>query len=159
MDRYCIDRGTLLDAPTLSTLNNPEKHTIHCLVDVTACSASNYEILAEPTGSNSSLHCRAFTLDSGGHSKAVSLARELGSTSHGCSTCGRGMQRKGFRATVVGIVGTGNPPTLHVQHMFNASVGCDSYGGVALLPANLNCEQGGNEKWILAHGSIMMFSW
>ena len=37
MDSYCIDRGTLLDAPKLQTLQNADKHTIHCLVDVGSC--------------------------------------------------------------------------------------------------------------------------
>ena len=37
MDRYCIDRGTLLDRPDLSTLESPGEHSVHCLVDVPNC--------------------------------------------------------------------------------------------------------------------------
>ena len=37
MDRFCINRGTLLDASSVKTLLNPEKHSAHCLVDVGVC--------------------------------------------------------------------------------------------------------------------------
>ena len=37
MDRYCINRGTLLDNAQVKTLLNPEKHSLHCLVDVGVC--------------------------------------------------------------------------------------------------------------------------
>ena len=37
MDLFCINRGTLLDAPSVVTLQNPEKHSVHCLVDIDRC--------------------------------------------------------------------------------------------------------------------------
>ena len=49
MDNFCIQRGTLLDHPTVQTLKNPEVHSIHCLVDVPRCVNSGYAILERPT--------------------------------------------------------------------------------------------------------------
>ena len=40
MDMYCIYRGRLLDAPSLETLQNPGRHSVHCLVDVAQCEAT-----------------------------------------------------------------------------------------------------------------------
>ena len=50
MDTFCINRGTLLDNPSVKTLRNPELHTIHCLVDVSRCRNSGYEVLRDPEG-------------------------------------------------------------------------------------------------------------
>ena len=49
MDNFCIQRGTLLDNPSVQTLKNPELHSIHCLVDVSVCVNSGYAILERPT--------------------------------------------------------------------------------------------------------------
>jgi hypothetical protein len=49
MDQLCIDRGTLLDNPSVKTLENPGVHTIHCLIDIRACIDSGFSILAPPT--------------------------------------------------------------------------------------------------------------
>jgi hypothetical protein len=35
MDRYCIDLGRMLDGAG-ATLERPDRHTVHCLVDVAA---------------------------------------------------------------------------------------------------------------------------
>lgn len=48
MDNFCIERGTLLDNPSVRTLENPEKHSMHCLLDVPSCVLSRYALLAEP---------------------------------------------------------------------------------------------------------------
>ena len=49
MDKFCIDLGTLLDNPRVKTLENPEKH---CLVDVSVCYKSGFNILLpNPSGS------------------------------------------------------------------------------------------------------------
>ena len=55
VDRYCIDRGVLVDSDfELDVLENPCKHSIHCLVDVDICSHSKFEVLAAsgPNGHN-----------------------------------------------------------------------------------------------------------
>ena len=53
MDTFCIERGTLLDNPELKTLERPDAHSVHCLVDVPRCYESGFEVLvlpAEPAG-------------------------------------------------------------------------------------------------------------
>ncbi|KAJ3416571.1 hypothetical protein HDV05_000853, partial [Chytridiales sp. JEL 0842] len=45
MDNLCINRGTLLDNPSVKTLLNPEQHTIHCLIDIQRCIDSGFTIL------------------------------------------------------------------------------------------------------------------
>jgi hypothetical protein len=49
MDQLCIDRGTLLDNPSVKTLENPELHTIHCLIDIKRCIDSGFTILKPPS--------------------------------------------------------------------------------------------------------------
>ena len=48
-DFFCINRGELLDPNGLPTLGaiGPPSHTVHCLVDVPQCIASDFEILLE----------------------------------------------------------------------------------------------------------------
>eukprot|EP00245_Coleochaete_scutata_P004035 TRINITY_DN161_c0_g1_i1.p1 TRINITY_DN161_c0_g1~~TRINITY_DN161_c0_g1_i1.p1 ORF type:complete len:231 (+),score=22.22 TRINITY_DN161_c0_g1_i1:80-694(+) len=54
MDNYCIKQGVLADNPRVISLQNPEVHTIECLVKLAACVESGYVILAKPnaTGGN-----------------------------------------------------------------------------------------------------------
>ena len=82
MDKYCIDRGTLLDNPSLSTLSNPDVHSVHCLVDVASCVNSPFELL-EIEPNDEGIHCRAYTLSSTAKSETIAIAREIGV----CSTC------------------------------------------------------------------------
>ncbi len=48
MDNFCIQRGTLLDKPSVKTLENPAEHTIHCLIDIPQCVQSKYALLTAP---------------------------------------------------------------------------------------------------------------
>lgn len=126
MDVYCINRGTLLDAPSYATLEHPEQHSVHCLVDVPMCYNSGFEILTEPE--SGTIFSRAYRLDSTGRDMALTAAR--GSTS-GCSTCNGpdSGATKGYRATVMGTTdtsNTANPPVLTVTSVQPASVGCES---------------------------------
>ena len=91
MDTYCIGRGTLLDNKELKTLEHPDKHSVHCLVDVPNCYESGFEILQDPPADESTkTYCRALKLDAGGNAMALSLARALGEYSKdGCYTCTR----------------------------------------------------------------------
>eukprot|EP00658_Telonema_sp_P-2_P031414 TRINITY_DN23507_c0_g1_i1.p1 TRINITY_DN23507_c0_g1~~TRINITY_DN23507_c0_g1_i1.p1 ORF type:complete len:358 (-),score=39.08 TRINITY_DN23507_c0_g1_i1:141-1214(-) len=154
MDTYCIERGTLFDNQALSTLEYPNEHTIHCLVDVGSCTSSGFEVLADPASSGG-LHCRAYVMDSAGTSTTIAAARAVGS----CSTCtGAGSQVKGYRATIQGTVsGTGSPLPITVTAVLDESVGCGSSGND--IPAELNCKQGGLDKWYYAHGSLMLIGW
>jgi hypothetical protein len=165
MDTFCLERGTLLDNPSVKTLANPEKHTIHCLVDVPRCYDSGFEILGPRNTSTG--YCRAFALDANGNTLALTLARNTGD----CSTCTKstGGQKVGFRATVKGTyddAATTLPYALTVDSVEAASVGCD---GVEYTPINPCATAPGStgsgsalsriQKLIIAHGSLMMMSW
>ena len=107
MDKYCSQRGTLLDSPLVSTLQNPEQHSLHCLVDDDRCFSSGFEVLV-PAASGSG-YCRAFDLGSAGTSTMLAFARARGSSTNGCSTCtgtSASAPTRGFRATIVGTIAT-----------------------------------------------------
>src|SRR3569832_2019332 len=82
MDRYCVDRGTLFDNPTVVTLQEPQVHSVHCLIDVPNCLASPYEILTDPP-SGSDMFVRAWTLSSSAKEAVLAVARAEGV----CGTC------------------------------------------------------------------------
>ena len=118
MDNFCIERGTLLDEPQIVTLEEPNLHTLHCLIDVPQCAASNYEILMDPLPGET-LYRRALTLDDASKEQLRMMAQAIGR----CDTCdgGRRLQdsgrvERGFRASVTAEVtaladeSTGAPP-------------------------------------------------
>jgi len=159
MDTYCIERGRLLDNPSLKTLEYPQEHSVHCLVDVAACRAGGYELLLDPE-SGSSTYCRAYKLDDAGNDMLVSFARANGQ----CSSCDADSSEfyvKGLRVTVRGTISSdsGALPTLSVTSVQNASVGCP--GGTLTVPdrANTDCSSGHLRPWTLAHGTFMLLSW
>ena len=157
MDMYCIERGTLLDAPKMGTLQNPAAHTVHCLVDVPSCEHSDYNLLQLTPSAGSDKHCRAYKLDSHGKSLAVALARSVGI----CSTCdGTGSLSAGFSATVVGTAdGSEAPVPLAVSAMHPSTVSCTSLGLLDTTPAAVDCEQGQYQRFMYAHGALMMTGW
>ena len=121
MDVYCIERGTLLDNSRVRTLEGPEKHTVHCLADVSFCYGSGFEILLDPTG-NQTLYTRGWRLDEDGTDMVLELAREVGR----CSTCSSGGTiRDGFRAalnvTVLDLGSEESPPLVSVETAVVAS--------------------------------------
>ena len=125
MDNYCIARGTLFDNAAVVTLEGPEKHSIHCLVDVPLCFNSPFELLADKLPGETE-HARAYQLDDDGRTLAIELARAEGEKS-ACSTCtgGGGSKKKGFRATVYGTHdGTGSPTLLTVTNITTDTEKC-----------------------------------
>ncbi|KAI8895356.1 hypothetical protein BC833DRAFT_601547 [Globomyces pollinis-pini] len=74
MDNLCIDRGTLLDNPSVTTLLNPEMHSIHCLVDVKSCVDSEYTLLAPPNAT-SKLYSVKYQLGKSGTTAALKQAQ------------------------------------------------------------------------------------
>ena len=117
MDKFCIARGTLLDNPKFKTLENPEKHSVHCLVDVFQCYDSGFNIL-QPSPSGSPAYANNFRLDDVGNQKVLEVARANGK----CYTCGSGGTiREGLRGTFFGTIiqeATGSQPaTLAVKNM------------------------------------------
>jgi len=130
MDTFCINRGTLLDAPDVVTLQNPELHSYHCLLDVPPCYESGFNVLGDkdPT---TGLYCLGYRLDD---TNAVAASgRAAGSVADGCTTCsGDGMGKMGYRATVKGTIKelgdgtesvTGQPVLTDIQ-MLDESVVC-----------------------------------
>ncbi len=163
MDKYCIDLGTLLDNPDVGTLENPEKHSVHCLVDVERCFESGFEVLQDPQeGSASKQYCRALTLDAKGNELALKLGRETGDKGAGCKTCtGTGTLGKGFRATVVGTIDPNDktsPPLLTTELVLPAGVGCANHSGTKVFSTS-ECTFGASNSFIIAHGSLMVSSW
>ncbi|OEU12494.1 hypothetical protein FRACYDRAFT_191288, partial [Fragilariopsis cylindrus CCMP1102] len=76
MDLFCINRGTLLDNPSVRTLENPELHSVHCLIDVNQCVTSSFEILMDPSsGSIDQLYNRGWRLDEESKQKSIELAQ------------------------------------------------------------------------------------
>ena len=110
LDTFCIQRNTLLDNPTVFSLQEPEQHSLHCLVDVASCYTSPFEILVGSGGSYS----RGWRLDDAGRQAMVTLGRQVGSMSLGCKECVNDgsdpmnmaftQQEKGFRAVVKATV-------------------------------------------------------
>lgn len=92
MDILCIERGTLLDAPDIVTLQNPEKHSIHCLVDVDECVDSGYSILSPPKEPGLNYTVK-YLLGPDGTKQAKQAAENARNNG----------QVEGFRATVRGI--------------------------------------------------------
>jgi len=134
MDVLCIRRGRLLDAPSVKSLENPEKHSLHCLIDVGACVRSGFEILGEKTGAT---YERKYALDADGTAMVVELAKDIGQ-GRSCTQCTRGTRNplgtigdKGMQATVVGtsdgLAGArGAPPKLQLDSVYHPGVTCES---------------------------------
>jgi hypothetical protein len=124
MDKFCIDQGFMIDNG-LPTLKQPEEHSVHCLVEIASCIDSGYEILTFVNGGD---YKRAVSLDATGNELTRKLALEVGS----CSTCAKGFsgsQKKGFAATVVGVLDrsyTGTPPRLLVSNVYTSDITCES---------------------------------
>ena len=166
MDTFCIERGTLLDNPALKTLERPDAHSVHCLVDVPRCYESGFEVLvlpAEPVGDKT--YCRAVKLDSNGNAAALKLARDMGKVGSGCTTCTgtKGTLERGFRATVRGTVDLSEASavrTIVTSSILPESVGC---GNVNITdPCSLSPDSSSSSatSWgVVAHGSLMVTSW
>ncbi len=155
MDVYCIQRGSLLDTGD-PTLRSPERHSVHCLVDVSLCRNSGYEILEEDANEEGA-HGRAVALDAYGNSEIIRVARLLGT----CSTCSAGGIRSGLKLAVIGTpTGSGSPRTLAVSAVRSEAEGC---GGVPLATVedigNATFTTGAAAKPYEAHGTLMLVSW
>lgn len=136
MDTFCINRGTLLDAPSVDTLKNPELHSYHCLLDVNVCVNSGFQVLGEKDP-NTGEHCLGYRLEE--TDKVLAAGRAHGTTKSKpnffkCRTC-TGPDNNpiaGYRATVKGTIKelgdgsqsvSGQPLLTNIQ-MFDASVEC-----------------------------------
>jgi len=134
MDFFCINRGTLLDKSSVRTLEGPDQHSIHCLVDVRSCVNSPYEILLEPK-EGEILYSRGWQLDEDSKQMAIELAQSVST----CTTCDPLNNRdnshaQGFRAAMTATILNLNedetiPPTIRVQDMVDTTAYSASANG------------------------------
>jgi hypothetical protein len=139
MDTYCIERGTLLDNPSIKTLSadGPLKHSVHCLVDVARCNSSPFEVLIQVENDTNSWE-RAWRVND--NSAILEHARSVGK----CSTCTNTATdaiESGYRITIKGEVkdlGAGDvPPTISISSIGdyeNYDTICDR-SGVVTFPS------------------------
>lgn len=133
MDKFCINRGTLLDNPSVTTLEEPDKHSYHCLLDVPFCIESGYEILVDPAMGETT-YARGVSLDVTGNQLVLDVGRAHGASGT-CTTCteDKNSNSFGFRATAIGTLSSmgdsTSPPTLAVVE-FGASVDLSCPDGV-----------------------------
>mmetsp|Transcript_10875 Transcript_10875/g.17939 ORF Transcript_10875/g.17939 Transcript_10875/m.17939 type:complete len:632 (-) Transcript_10875:77-1972(-) len=109
MDTFCINRGTLLDNRDVTTLQNPELHSYHCLLDLGVCINSGYQVLGSKDPM-SGLYCPGLRIDD---TDAVLMAGRAHGTPletdpnfFQCDTC-TGPDKNptaGYRATIIGTV-------------------------------------------------------
>ena len=165
MDTFCIKRGTLLDNSRVKTLENPEKHSVHCLVDVRVCYNSGFNIL-RPNPSGSPSYANAFRLDDVGNQKVLEVARANGI----CSTCGRGGTiRRGLRGTFFGTIiqeaTDSQPATLAVKNMTvspktldpnSMSDGCPRQANKPNVTLEISTEVVGLETPTIPHGATAL---
>lgn len=134
MDNYCLftTGGVLLDNPDVITLQYPEEHSFHCLLDVDVCYESGFQVLGDKDPATDR-HCLGFRLDD--IDAVLTAGRALGQNGY-CETCDGDEDddpEYGYRATVKGVVkemgdgsdGKSGPPILTDIQMLAASVGCD----------------------------------
>mmetsp|Transcript_8859 Transcript_8859/g.21151 ORF Transcript_8859/g.21151 Transcript_8859/m.21151 type:complete len:298 (+) Transcript_8859:69-962(+) len=101
MDYFCIQNVNMIDNG-LVTLEQPDRHTVHCLVDVGICLDSAFEVLVESSSSSGSStpYSRGYRLDDSSKTDVINLARSIGS----CSTCTNGYDssklNRGFKAVM-----------------------------------------------------------
>ena len=163
MDRYCINLGTLVDNPSVSTLVGPEQHSVHCLADVGSCYTSKFELVTlEPGVGQGNLHCRAYTLDQQGRRMALDMARSVGN----CDTCKNGDLQRGFNVVVVGTTDgltLGDvPPLLTVSQILPPNSTCPGNirkANTTVLGESCIVEFGERRGLIIAHASFMLIGW
>ena len=98
-----------MDRPSVKTLENPEEHSVHCLVDVGPCVGSAFHILEDNPPDLDTAYGPGWAVDD--NRLLVENAREVGK----CGTCkGGGGLRDGYRAEVIGNVVSVDPPLLEV---------------------------------------------
>jgi hypothetical protein len=174
MDFFCIDRQFLLDRSSIRTLQNPELHSVHCLVDVPQCTSSPYEILLNPL-QGETLYARGWRLDDDTKNRIIDLARSVGS----CSTCDNqeGLT-EGFRAalnaTVLDLGSSSVPPLISATEIQQSELGTNPF--CATLAVEGNSTDTGNvvsrdppvritasgsdlQKKYYAHASLMLIGW
>ena len=124
MDTLCLDRGRLLDNPNVVTLEQPNLHSLHCLVDVRACYESSFNMLVKNPSPSGTPYIVAYNLGHEATNAMLQRAREHGRKGP-CSTCLNqtvGAQERGFRATVTGDITPDTMSSLGVPILSNVHI-------------------------------------
>ena len=132
----CIERGTLLDpGGGIVSLEEPQRHTFHCLFDVGICIDSGFAVLG-PKDEETGLHSIGYRIED--TDAVVEAGRALGKAGSYplCDTCTNTDDDgplDNYKATVKGVVSelgdgtagepTGAPLISNVQ-MLDESIGC-----------------------------------
>jgi hypothetical protein len=175
MDFYCINLQFLLDRTNIRTLEQPDLHSVHCLVDVGVCAGSPFEILLDPLPGET-LYARGWRLDGDTKERIIDLARSVGS----CRTCDdRQGLIQGFRAalnaTVLDLGSSSVPPLISATEIQQSELGKPSFCG-KLTTEEGNSTDSGNDvtrdppiritgsgsnlqKKYYAHASLMLIGW
>lgn len=159
----------------LPTLEKPERHSVHCLVDVNSCvnDRSPFEVLVDPMESGQK-YMRGWRLDDDSKREMIGLARGVGNR---CSTCtGQGSLTHGFRAvmnaTIVNLnMDSKDPPLIKVnameasndlgsdpcQEMFNMTNVVEEIGkNSTLFSSGVETDL---RDMHIAHASLILVSW
>ena len=171
MDLFCINNKNLFDNPRLLTLENPENHTVHCLVDLDFCVNSGYNILLpNPKFGQGSepKFAHALSLDPTGNGLVEKLAKEHGV----CYECtGSGTIRAGLRFTYIGkvIPRTDNVPRFQVKNISLSPRMADPNSNDDGCPNTIRrfnisrpfirSESGDSQDPGKAHGSLIIITW
>lgn len=180
MDFFCIERGTLFDNPSVVSLAEPERHSVHCLVDVAPCLASPYEVLfalPEESVTTNIKHARGWRLDDKSKDEIIAVARGVGrrAAAPSCTTCTEnqgGHLDNGFHAGMLATVVTPsegtNPAIISVTRVEPSSqaepfCGANGAGNTGLepsVPASIITSSGSNfGKVARIHGALMLIGW
>ena len=132
MDQYCIGLGHFLDNNDVMTLEHPEEHSFHCLLDVGLCKGSGYTVLG-PKDDEMGMHCIGYRLQE--TERVIEAGLAAGQKGY-CTDC-TGDDSKptaGYMATIKGTVqslgdgsdGLGGAPILENIEVLDASVQCET---------------------------------
>ena len=171
MDLLCINRGTLLDAPSVVTLQNPKKLSVRCLNDADCCVNSSYNILLpNPKFGQGSKpkFAHALTLDKTGNDLVVKFALQNGV----CDTCtGSGTIKIELRFTYIGkVIPQGDDVAIFQVKNVSLSPrnaipnsnddGCpNSIKRVNISNLVIRNESANLQDPSIAHGTLMIISW
>eukprot|EP00980_Cylindrotheca_fusiformis_P001611 scaffold363_cov56-Cylindrotheca_fusiformis.AAC.30 len=181
MDTFCINRGTLLDNPSVVSLEEPDQHSVHCLVDISSCYTSPFEMLVAPVDTKETKkYSRGWRFDDAGRQKLLELGRDTGDMDLGCTTCTMdGELEKGFRAALKAKVLSLNlqddllVPELSIIgepiHSNTEEDFCDNFFGMVDILNVLTLQEretlfttqtdASFRRKRLAHGSMMLIGW
>lgn len=131
VDNFCIELGNFLDNPSVRTLEHPEEHSFHCLLDVESCRDGGYQVLGEKN-ENTGLHCLGYRLNN--TDAVVAAGQSFGQNGYCTSCTGDSFAPEyGWLATVKGTIvnlgdgssGISGSPMLDNIELLSSDVVCN----------------------------------